>query len=169
MWIAERNRFIDEFVIPRGLSPDYPLPAHACELIDGRVLDLGAGFTSVVVRVMGLDVATVEHDPWFMSEIKDYCIGRGLNGGEWYTIEAWRNGHAGRYDTVIVDQGPGMDDRLRDMRRVNDQLLPGGKVILDDWRKGYRAEMRNRLEQMNYHIEPITGEYRPVAVARRKT
>lgn len=158
----ELTRYVSEFIEPNGLSPSYPFPVPE-QIVGPRVLDLGAGFTSVVARVAGFRVTTVEHDPWFTKILRGYCESRGLTNGTWLSVDEWRDSDPTPHDTVVIDHGPTREDRYADLGRALADCA--GVLLIDDWRGPYRATMHEELILAGWRAG-VVYENHPRYVAR---
>lgn len=148
----EKSRYEAEFVQPHGLEPDFEF--RPLDSVEGpRVLDLGAGFTSVYLRACGFQVTTVEHDPGFMALIRGYCCERGYTNGAWLTVDEWREQSPRHFDTVLVDHGPDTMARLHDLERIMASV--DGSILFDDVRGQWAIPLRRVLDAAGFRHQVV--------------
>ena len=175
-WPAERQRFVEEFVEPRGDDPVFPFPVRALAMIERelsdrlwpRVLDCGSGFSSVAFRLIEhADVVTCDHDGEYMAAIQDYCDGRGLGYGVFATLYEVLE-QRDEFDLILVDHGPDAQARIRDLPTLATMLAPDGVIWLDDMHKKHGGQMEHILKQLGFTVERIPTELRRVGRAKLK-
>jgi SAM-dependent methyltransferase len=111
-----------------------------CERRDvKRVVDLGSGFTSRVLRdwARGRDVTvhSVDDSAEWLEKTRGYLAETGLDDARLHHWEAFAAGDfAGTFDLVVHDLGF-MDTRYRVIETAVGLARPGGLVLLDDMHK----------------------------------
>ena len=107
----------------------------------GRVIDLGSGFTSFVLRTLAagatwpVTVHSVDDSPEWLDKTRAYLRAQGLDDAgtfSWHEFEA--SARRGAYDLVLHDMGF-MDTRFATLDAVVDLARAGGVVLLDDMHK----------------------------------
>jgi predicted O-methyltransferase YrrM len=131
-----------------------------------RVVDLGSGFTSFVLRdharASGIEVHSVDDSAAWLDRTRGYLREKGVSDGN---LHHWpdfqRLGMRGGFGLVLHDMGF-MDVRLKTLEQVLDLAAPGGWVVLDDMHKAeYRAAAlavleRRRLE--HWSLKALTRD-----------
>lgn len=127
------------------------------------VLDLGSGFTSVVLRrYMAAAkpqplVVTVEQHPTFLEFTKRDCARFGLPSGQWYLLDEFKHKPAG-FELVVLDLA-GTDSRVELFPQVHEWLVRGGRLVLDDWHMAhYREGMEPLLRERGYILTTLETE-----------
>jgi predicted O-methyltransferase YrrM len=111
-----------------------------CERRDvKRVVDLGSGFTSRVLRDWARDrdvtVHSVDDSAEWLEKTRGYLAETGLDDARLHHWEDFATGDfAGTFDLVVHDLGF-MDTRYRVMETAVGLARPGGLVLLDDMHK----------------------------------
>ncbi len=163
-YVAERERFTRHLEATRW-TIDYAIRADVmelmCEELKGckRILELGAGYSSVCLRRICADVTSFDHDIEYAECVERYMWHRNLTNPHVGLLvdmkmgmRVWGNTHhLGRYDGILVDHGPQMTDRLHDMHTIIKCLAPGGVIILDDYKGGYKRGIIRRMP--GFHIQ----------------
>ena len=169
---------------------DYAIRAEVmelmCEELKGckRFLELGAGYSSVCLREICADVTSFDHDIEYAECVERYmwisdlsnphsCLEPlhpnphvGLLVDMKMGMRIWGNTHhLGRYDGILVDHGPEMTDRLHDIHTIVKCLAPGGVIILDDYKGGYKRGVIRRMP--GFHIQTHRSGSRHWGVAIR--
>ena len=121
-----------------------------------RVVDLGSGYTSFVVRTWAAEEAAAgreapevwsvdDHAGW-LEKTRAWLGEQGLSDEHLLTWEEFRASNPGDFDLVLHDMGS-METRARTLDAVLDLAAPGGLVILDDVHKpDFRRFAIERLE-----------------------
>lgn len=117
-----------------------------------RVIDLGSGFSSYVLRTLAaeagapIEVHSVDDSPEWLEKTRGYLRDKGVSDAGLFTwADFGAAGRAGGYDLVLHDMGF-MDTRFATLDAVVDLARPGGLVLLDDMHKpDYRDKALARL------------------------
>ncbi|NIO39124.1 MAG: hypothetical protein GTO41_02330, partial [Burkholderiales bacterium] len=123
------------------------------------VLDLGAGFSSIILRQHVDDVMSADHDDVWLAFVRELLGERGLSQRDLVPIDVacrW----PGPYDLICVDHGPTFQDRLNDLPWI---LAKGRRVIFDDCRLAFGDDLQKALIDADCLFE-IHGADRPFAV-----
>ena len=113
-----------------------------------RVVDLGSGFSSYVLRLYaderpGTDVKSIDSSPDWLEQSRRFVSHHGLGVDDfvdWSDVDPRRE--IGTYDVVLHDLGD-MTLRTAALPDVLALASPGAYVVLDDVHKrGYRALVR---------------------------
>jgi predicted O-methyltransferase YrrM len=127
-----------------------------------RVLDLGSGFSSVVLRkyaqeAPGSLVVTIDDDAEWLHKTRQYLEREGLPFGHLYSWdEFYRRGRFPMgFDVVLHDLGS-MDTRLAVIPKVADLVATGGLLILDDFHKRrYRRQATSLLKARGFKVYSV--------------
>jgi predicted O-methyltransferase YrrM len=102
-----------------------------------RVLDLGSGFSSYVVRAyapLDCEVVSVDDSPAWLARTQAYLGQQGVaDRGSLVDIE-WLHGDDSSFDLVFNDMGH-MPTRCRWLPEVVRHIAPGGVMLIDDYQK----------------------------------
>lgn len=176
---AERERFAQhladcgakwsiDYAIRASTMADICNEFKACK----RILELGAGYSTACLLETGADVFSYDHDPEWAAVVNQYVglISPRKRRFSYIvaTIGHWRShipAHARRYDGILVDHGPDMTDRLKDIPLIQQCLAPGGTIIFDDFKGGYKRQVLRKMR--GYHIETRLDGSRHWGVAKR--
>jgi predicted O-methyltransferase YrrM len=158
--VARREHFDEVLVLQRQLmdelrddhrqyasgisAPDHAVSLETAALLAAllevhrpqRVLDLGSGFSSYVVRSYGdagSEVVSVDDSPSWLGRTRAYLEGRGSGRGELVDAEWLRTEHP-PFDLVFNDIGT-MRFRSRWLPAVAGLVAPDGIGLLDDYHK----------------------------------
>lgn len=126
-----------------------------------RVLDLGSGVTSHILRALiaevpGMQVVTTDASRgWLQTTIMELRRD-GLSDAHCFVHDAFEASALANepFDVISVDI---FDTRFRrDLsRKLAQWLAPAGVMLLDDWHKShYAPTMTARLEQLGLTVEP---------------
>jgi predicted O-methyltransferase YrrM len=115
-----------------------------------RVLDLGSGFSSYVLRRYAaeqdfeVDAWSVDHDPVWLERTQRFLEAEGLPAGQ---LTTWNERPAGRFDLVLHDLHT-VASRLDTLDEALAVVAPGGAIVLDDMDvPDYREHAARVLEQ----------------------
>lgn len=119
-----------------------------------RVVDLGSGFTSFVLRCWahqqpdGPEVWSVDDSSEWLEKTRGYLVEKGCSTDHLYTWSDFRERAPYDFDIVVHDLGT-MDVRARTLSEVIELARPGGLIVLDDVHKpDYR---RFAIEELARH------------------
>lgn len=159
----------------RITSLGWPAAAYLGSLVEtyrpGRILDLGSGLTTHILRSLSADVWTTDTSPgWLLKTVAELQRdGRATDRCFLHETFAQSPAAAERFDLISVDIA---DTAFR--RSLAPQLArwlaPGGRMVLDDWHMdAYREGMTVALVAAGMLVEPqreTTDEFgRYVALA----
>lgn len=117
-----------------------------------KVLELGSGFSSKVLRDAGASVTTVDTDPSWLQKTMEYC---GTERGFHLWDEIYPS-HAEVYDIILQDIG-GMERRAKTLPWVWAHLRWHGILVLDDvHKKPYHDVVVGWLKGVSYSL-PYDG------------
>lgn len=121
-----------------------------------RIVDLGSGFTSWVIRDWARDrrvdrVVSVDDDPGWLEVSRNFVRDRGLPDGNFVRWEEFRWG-AGRFDLVVWDFS-GVRRRASATRSAAGRVAPGGALLFDDIHK---ARLWHRARWLDW-LGPAEG------------
>ncbi len=138
-----------------------------CDHLDPeRVIDLGSGFTSYVLRRWadargGREVWSVDDSAEWLDKTRGYLFDRGLDDAHTLTWDELRAAEPPAFDLVLHDMGM-MDVRERTLPEAVGLARPGGLVVLDDVHKpAYRAAALRWLDEKGYEhwsLKPYTRD-----------
>jgi predicted O-methyltransferase YrrM len=125
-----------------------------------RLLDLGSGFSSVVLRRytgqagVSVEVQSADHASEWLAATRRYLEAHGLGVSGLSVWPDFRSREHAPFDLILHDLGSGNDAaayRLSVLPEVLDLLAPGGVLILDDahWPAFSRA-VRRLLDAHSY-------------------
>jgi predicted O-methyltransferase YrrM len=115
-----------------------------------RILELGAGYSSLCLRKLGAHVTSFDHDIMYAEHVEQYLWNRkapnphvGLIADMKMAMRTWGlTQYYSRYDGILVDHGPDMTDRIYDMHTIIKCLTPGGVIIMDDYKGAYKQQVK---------------------------
>lgn len=119
-----------------------------------RLLDLGSGFSSYVLRayaagVPGAVVWSVDDDPAWLEKTRALLMSEGLSTEhlyDWSEFLTLSHGVAGTFDLVLHDLGT-VRSRHGTVRTVLRLLRPSGALVFDDMDvAAYRRHVRSELD-----------------------
>lgn len=121
-----------------------------------RLLDLGSGFSSYVLRAYAADVPgavvwSVDDDPAWLEKTREFLVSEGLNTEHLYNWSEFQtlaltDGTVGTFDLVVHDMST-VRSRHGTIRFVLGLVRPGGALILDDMDvDDYRRHVRGELD-----------------------
>ena len=129
------------------------------------VLDLGSGFSSVVLRRYAArmkptpQVVTVDQFDVFLRLTQRDCAELQLPDGSWHLLHEFKHTPAG-FELVVLDLA-GVMPRVRLFPQVDEWLVPGGRLVLDDWQMvDSRAGMEPLLKAHGYGLTVLESETR---------
>lgn len=102
-----------------------------------RVLDLGSGFSSYVVREFGAtdaEIVTVDDAPEWLARTESYLDAQGMRRGTFRGLDVLQERDQRPFDLVFDDLGH-MATRCRTLPSVVRLVAPDGIAILDDYHK----------------------------------
>ena len=134
----------------------------------GRVVDLGSGFSSFILRTYAAaattpcEVHSVDDHAGWLSKTGEYLEGHGLSADNlWHWPDFIASIEPGSFDVVLHDMGS-MAFRAEKLREVLTLAKPGGHIILDDVHKpAYREHVHMVLEEEGLEhlsLKKITGD-----------
>lgn len=126
-----------------------------------RVLDLGSGFSSYVLRryaeSAGAMVTSVDDDPFWLDQTAQFLKKHGFPEYGLMTWDDWI-GTDDIYDVIVHDFSRGAD-REKSMWTAAERLAPGGVLIFDDANNaGHRAEMGRVAAAHGFELRDIRDE-----------
>jgi predicted O-methyltransferase YrrM len=166
---------------------DYALTAEAAKAMHAYVLrvrppcilELGSGFSTLVLAnasaLCGAKLWTADHDDAWLGHmralVREYeaalCpFGQVLEA----TVQQWRYYHGPNAlaglpppTLVLVDHGPTMSHRLRDLPSLCRMLARGGALLLDDCREktAYEARAAAVLGPLGFALRRLEGSRSP--------
>lgn len=157
------------------------LLATARRLRPRRILDLGSGLSSYVLRSFAVEsgtasVVTVDDDAAWLERSRAFLASRGLPTGEMHVWEAFAATTPAPFDLVLHDLGT-MRVRAATLPRVLELAAPDGIVVLDDLHpKGapycdIAPEACRRAGRTLYSLRPLSfdaiGRFAGIAIPRR--
>lgn len=125
-------------------------PLRATLVAPVRVLELGAGFSTVVLLDWcscheGAMMWSVEHDSRWLQFIRDVTDDGPVRQRP-LVLEARddfvRRTNVPRFDVAIVDHGPEMQTRADDVPWIAAMMAPDGVMLFDDWRPKHEGRIR---------------------------
>jgi predicted O-methyltransferase YrrM len=140
-----------------------------------RLLDLGSGFSSYVLRayaagVPGASVWSVDDDSAWLEKTRAFLVSEGLgtehlyNWSDFLTL-ASPNGSVGSFDLVVHDMGT-VRSRHGTIQFVLGLVRPGGALILDDLDvDAYRRHVRSELDAAG--VTPVDVKNRTLDARNR--
>jgi predicted O-methyltransferase YrrM len=135
-----------------------------CEAVGARrILDLGAGFGSVVTRSYArthpsVTCHAVTDDPRSLDRTRRFLLASGLPHDSMFLWKEFKHRSEPSYDLVLHDIG-GMVLRAELLAETLDAVLPSGLVLLDDHHKpGYATQVSRCLERYCADIYPEVEE-----------
>jgi hypothetical protein len=144
--------------IAAGANPVYaiglPIAAYLDNLIvelkPKRVLDIGSGFSSYVIRTHPeIDAYSVDEDEQWATFTRDFLRSQQLDAGHVFTSMEFHGLDAGKFDLVLLDAGFEIR-RLQLLRASLIRVCDGGTLILDDgqWSQMWRAcDVYSKIQQ----------------------
>lgn len=125
-----------------------------------RVLDLGSGLTSIVLRSLAREngmrvVSTDTSHGWILKTILE-CRRDGLDDTEFYMHGTFEASEQARtpFDLIVVDIAD-TPFRRELSSKLPGWLAPHGVIVLDDWHKEpYASTMTTRLQELGFVVEP---------------
>ncbi len=158
-----------------------------------RILELGAGFSTLAIRMHvgptravpgwhrgtwkgkteNILVMTADHDPSWLAFVGQLLEQRKLRSDGLGTMDALRKEPLPDVDLVLVDHGPEMKTRLDDLPWIADHMSHDGVILLDDFRKttGYQRQATGLLASLGWKVEvderSRSSSNRAVGIARR--
>jgi len=158
------GQFVDKAIsVPGGLFILSQLEAQRAAVQgEFRVLDFGTGFSTVFI-LSWMQMSTedtryfgVDHDEqWltFITSVVDEMKAAPERAAfpRYYLSTRKQFFGApkeaiGRFDVVIVDHGPGLDERAADIPRLSKLVKPNGLMLFDDWRPKHEGRVRRALD-----------------------
>jgi predicted O-methyltransferase YrrM len=116
-----------------------------------RVLDVGSGFSSLVLRQYQknsrkkVEVISLDNDLLWLEKTRSFLMKNGFTGGTLFSFEDFMAGSPGKFDLILYDLGD-LDQRKINLRRVAKLSLPSGWMVLDDLhKKHYRKFVEQEL------------------------
>jgi len=118
-----------------------------------RVVDLGSGFTSFLLRTWAAETPDDPPEVWsvddhagWLEKTRGWLGEQGLNDEHLVTWDDFVGNNPGNFDLVLHDMGS-METRARTLDAVLDLSAPGGLVVIDDVHKpDFRRFAIERLE-----------------------
>ena len=157
-----RLRSLHSAYVSSVSTADMALSLQTASLVDclarqlkpNRILDLGSGFSTLVLASAAPSavVVSVDDSPVWLSRTRDYLTAQGVTVA---TLAAWSDFSADRsneatFDLVLHDLG-NMVVREGALPRVLDLVRPGGLLVLDDLHKPrYRATATRLLRERSW-------------------
>ena len=126
-----------------------------------RVLDLGSGLTTIVLRelareIPGMQVVTTDTSRGWLLKTMLECRRDGLSDRDFFMHGTFEADPLAReqYDLITVDIADTPFRRAL-APKLAKWLAPGGTMVLDDWQiQPYAPTMRVRLEEEGLTVEP---------------
>lgn len=123
-----------------------------------RVLDLGSGLTSILLRALIAEVPgmrVTSTDTWarWLACTEKELARDGLNGERCYLHEDFERVEGERFDLISVDIDR-TEFRLGLVPRFQGWLAEGGVIVLDDWGMEFTDAMRDALEAAGFVVTP---------------
>lgn len=143
-----------------AVSPQTAALLHAlCTLLmPKRVLDLGSGFSSFVLRRHARDIAgsctvhSVDDDAQWLDQTRAFLSAHELPAGDIFLWTEFQKQAAARYDLVLHDMGR-MNTRLETLPRVLALVATEGLVVLDDMHKPeYGPDATQRCRDAGFEV-----------------
>lgn len=122
-----------------GANPAHAMSLQTAKWLDGwiteqkpeRVLDIGSGFSSYVLRSHeGTYAWSVEEDASWADYTRKFLAGKGLDAGHVFDGLDFR-GLDGKFDLVLLDS-KGEVPRIQRLRKAAALVKDGGTLIVDD-------------------------------------
>jgi predicted O-methyltransferase YrrM len=113
-----------------------------------RVVDLGSGFSSLVIRLAAPDAQlfSVDHSSWWLDATRQYLEENDVDSNGLFTWDEFRSSGEADFDLVIHDIGSTFTLRGEVLPEVLQLPRPGGWVLIDDLQVGqYRAKVKNAV------------------------
>lgn len=156
----------------RGMSIGFPLAEWIARTVEERgiraALDLGSGFSSLLLRSLGIHAVTVDGDEAWLALTRRELERRGMESRLCFTLAEFcaRRGitDAGAYDLVLMDLGPipwrkgvgGALTRVEHAPFAASLVAPDGLLVLDDWHQpGYADAMTPVLLGLGFSVVPL--------------
>lgn len=133
-----------------------------------NVLDLGSGFSSLVLRRYAAmapsprpTVVSVDDDPYWLERTQRHLEASGLDSGRLQSWDSFRHADYMPFDLVVFDLGS-METRERIVGQVLERWLGAGVGVLDDAHMpSYRARARgaaDALGRSSYSLRSMTRD-----------
>jgi predicted O-methyltransferase YrrM len=131
-----------------------------------RVVDLGSGFSSLVIRLAAPDAQlfSVDHSSWWLDATRRYLEANDVDSDGLFTWDEFRSSGETDFDLVIHDMGSTFTLRGEVLPEVLQLPRLGGWLLIDDLQVSqYRAKVKNAVrtgfevyrlsqETMDWHL-----------------
>jgi predicted O-methyltransferase YrrM len=125
-----------------------------------RVVDLGSGFSSLVIRLAAPDAQlfSVDHSSWWLDATRRYLEANDVDSAGLLTWDEFRSSGERDFDLVIHDIGSTFTLRGEVLPEVLQLPRPGGWVLIDDVQVSqYRAKVKNAV-QSGFEVYRLSHE-----------
>ncbi len=143
----EKLRPVYEHYVRDVSSPDMAASLELATFLYGlckanqysRLLDLGSGFSSYVLRLyaketFGVEVFSVDDDVRWLEKTKGFLEAHSLDTTGLMTMEQFASRDQGGFDFILHDLNF-VEKRIKYVQRLLSLVRPGGLIILDDVHK----------------------------------
>lgn len=136
-WLGEHyNEYVSTVSVPNmacSLQMARRLVQIVHERKPKRILDMGSGFTSYILRhaAPDADVWSVDTSAEWLQKTVSYLMQNGERAGSADVWEHFISADRGLFDLVVHDMGWAVT-RMRTMGKAIDYVRPGGLLVLDD-------------------------------------
>ena len=113
-----------------------------------RIVDLGSGFSSLVIRLAAPDAQlfSVDHSSWWLDATRRYLEANDVDSEGLFTWDEFRSSGETDFDLVIHDLGSTFTLRGEVLPEVLQLPRPGAWLLIDDLQVSqYRAKVKNAV------------------------
>ena len=125
-----------------------------------RIVDLGSGFSSLVIRLAAPDAQlfTVDHSSWWLDATRQFLEANDVDSAGLFTWDEFRSSGETDFDLVIHDIGSTFTLRGEVLPEVLQLPRPGGWVLIDDLQASqYRAKVKAAV-QTGFEVYRLSHE-----------
>jgi len=132
-----------------------------------KLLDMGSGFTSFVLRQYqhnsdkNIEVYSVDDDEEWLQKTKNYLTEKRLPTTNVLSLKKIYDSNVKEFDLIVHDLNF-VEERIKHVEKVVELIKPNGTIIFDDVHKmDYCLELLKKLKKYPgtiYNLEPITRD-----------